>query len=78
MKHAVRRGKQKTVPQQLKTTIENKPQNSDVYVNSEVHYFKTQRGINIEAVISFVYVHLRLQRTVSLASEGDRMYAYAR
>jgi hypothetical protein len=40
----------------MKTTIEVKPQNSDVYVNSEVHYFKIQRGINIEDVIRSIYV----------------------
>jgi hypothetical protein len=42
------------IPQQMKTTIEVEPQNSDIYVNSEVHCFTVQRGINNEAVIRIV------------------------
>jgi hypothetical protein len=42
------------VPRQMKSKTGVKPQNSDVYVNSEVRYFTFQRGINTETVIWFV------------------------
>jgi hypothetical protein len=52
----VRTSEARSAPRETKdctATIEIEPQNSDVYVNSEVHYLKIQREINIEAVISF-------------------------
>jgi hypothetical protein len=48
----------------MKTSIDVKPQNGDIYVNSEVHQFTIERGIYTEAAIRSSAYYLGLQRTV--------------
>jgi hypothetical protein len=52
------------IPQQIKTSFDVKPQNGEIYANSEARQFTIERGIYTEPAIRIVADYLRLQRTV--------------
>jgi hypothetical protein len=58
----------------MKTSIDVKPQNSDIYVNSVVHQFTSERGIYTEAATRIAEDRLRLQREFSLVSKTECLF----